>query len=86
MPTLDQPTRQATGPARSGRSRIIGVLSFDCVAYGTASALCGIQRATGDSGAFVTVVDVPVPSRRSVRTAAARLRRLGVDGILAVAP
>lgn len=62
------------------------MLSFDCVAYGTASALCGIQRATGDSGDFVTVVNVPVPSRRSVRTAAARLRRLGVDGILAVAP
>jgi len=62
------------------------VLSFDSAGYGTTCALRGIQHATGDSGDFVSLVNVPVPSRRSVRTAVARLRRLGVDGILAVAP
>jgi DNA-binding LacI/PurR family transcriptional regulator len=83
---LDLPTRRAhrTRRLRSDRSRIIGVLSFDRPAYATAAALRGIQRATGHSGDFVSVVNVPVPSRRSVRTAVARLRRLGVDGILAV--
>jgi DNA-binding LacI/PurR family transcriptional regulator len=84
-PTLDQLRGAARPVNSSGRSRIIGVLSFDWVAYGTASALRGIQRATGDSGDLVSIVNVPVPSRRSVRTAVARLRRLGVDGILAVA-
>ena len=83
-PTLDHP--RATRPVHSGRSRIIGVLSFDREACGTASALRGIQHATGDSGDFVSIVNVPVPSRRWVRMAVAQLRRLGVDGILAVAP
>jgi DNA-binding LacI/PurR family transcriptional regulator len=62
------------------------VLNFDPTAYGTASALRGIQQATGDSGDFVSIVNLPVPGRRSVRTAVARLRSLGADGILAVAP
>ncbi|HUA02922.1 MAG TPA: substrate-binding domain-containing protein [Solirubrobacteraceae bacterium] len=62
------------------------MLGFDWAAHGTASALRGIQDATIDSGDFVSVVNVPVPSRRSVRTAVTQLRRLGVDGILAVAP
>ena len=85
-PTLDRPRRRPPRPVRSGRSRIIGVLNFDPTAYGTASALRGIQHATGDSGDFMSIVNVPVPSRRSVRTAVARLRSLGADGILAVAP
>jgi len=62
------------------------VLSFDVTTYGAASTLCAIQWATGDSGDFVSIVNVPVPGRGAVRTAVARLRRLGVDGILAVAP
>ena len=62
------------------------MLSFDRAAYGTASVLRGIQHATGDSDDFVSIVNVPVPGRRSVCTAVARLRRLGVDGMLAVAP
>ena len=86
MPTLDHPTQRAPQRVGSDRSRIIGVLGFDATAYGTASALRGIQHATGDSGDFVSIVNVAVPSRRSVRTAVAQLRRLGVDGIVAVAP
>ena len=35
--------------------------SFDPAAYGTASALRGIQHATGDSGDFVSIVNVPAP-------------------------
>lgn len=85
-PTLEHPTPQATRPVRHTRSRIIGVLSFDVTTYGPASALRGIQQATGDSGDFVSIVNVPVPGRRAVRTAVARLRRMGVDGILALAP
>jgi DNA-binding LacI/PurR family transcriptional regulator len=85
-PTLDRPRRRPPRPVRSGRSRIIGVLNFDPTAYGTVSALRGIQHATGDSGDFMSILNVPVPSRRSVRTAVARLRSLGADGILAVAP
>jgi DNA-binding LacI/PurR family transcriptional regulator len=85
-PTLEQPRAPRTRRLRSDRSRIIGVLSFDRSAYATASALRGIQRASSHSGDFVSVLGVPVPSRRSVRTAVARLRRLGVDGILAIAP
>ena len=84
-PTLEYLTPRATRPVRSS-SRIIGVLSFDRAGYGTAPAVRGIQHAMGDSGDFVSIVNVPVPSRRSVRTAVAQLRRLGVDGILAVAP
>jgi DNA-binding LacI/PurR family transcriptional regulator len=68
------------------RSKTIGVLSLDPTSYDKAWTLLGIERATRDSDYLVSIVSVPVPTRRTLTTAVARLRSLGVDGILVVAP
>lgn len=68
------------------RSKTIGVLSLDPTSYDKAWSLLGIERATRDSNYLVSIVSVPVPTRRTLTTAVGRLRSLGVDGILVVAP
>ena len=62
------------------------MLSLDPTAYGRASALLAIHRATRGSDHLVSTISVPGRDRGSLRTAVARLRRLEVDGILVVAP
>ena len=86
MTTLEYAPRSAPRAVRSGCAHTIGVLSLDPTPYGKASALLAIHCATRDSDHFVSTVSVPAPERGSLRMAAARLRRLGVDGILVVAP
>jgi DNA-binding LacI/PurR family transcriptional regulator len=64
----------------------IGVLNFDPDPRGGLSAMTGIEYATRRPGCQVSIVSVPPADGESPVTAAARLRRLGVDGILAIAP
>jgi DNA-binding LacI/PurR family transcriptional regulator len=86
MSTLEYAPSSAPRPAPSRRARTIGVLSLDPTAYGKAAALTSIQRATRDRDHFVSILSIPARDRGSLRRAVARLRRLGVDGILVVAP
>ena len=86
MRTLEYAPRAAPRLIASVQARTIGLLSLDPTPDGKASALLAIHRATCDSDHLVSTVSVPVPDRDSLRMAVARLRRLGVDGILAVAP
>lgn len=68
----------------TGRTHTLGVVSFDTTLYGPASTLCGIERAAHEAGYFVIIVSLESPGSASVIDATDRLRRHGVDGILAI--
>ncbi|HEY4827670.1 MAG TPA: LacI family DNA-binding transcriptional regulator [Solirubrobacteraceae bacterium] len=70
----------------TGRSRTLGVVSFDTTLYGPASTLFGIERAAHEAGYFIIVASLKALDRSSVTDAVERLRRQGVDGILVIAP
>jgi DNA-binding LacI/PurR family transcriptional regulator len=70
----------------TGRSRTLGVVSFDTTLYGPASTLFGIERAAHDADYFVSIVSLRSLTRSSVINAVERLRDQGVAGILVVAP
>ncbi|MGO9960558.1 MAG: LacI family DNA-binding transcriptional regulator [Solirubrobacteraceae bacterium] len=68
----------------TGRTHTLGVVSIDTTLYGPASTLFGIERAAHASGYFIIVASLKALDRDSVVEAAERLRRHGVDGILAI--
>jgi DNA-binding LacI/PurR family transcriptional regulator len=70
----------------TGRSKTLGVVSFDTTLYGPASTLFGIERAAHEAGYFMIVASMEELSRASVVDAVERLRRQGVEGILIIAP
>jgi DNA-binding LacI/PurR family transcriptional regulator len=70
----------------TGRSRTLGVVSFDTTLYGPASTLFGIERAAHDAGYFVSIVSLRSLDLASVMSAVDRLRDQGVEGILVIAP
>ncbi|HEX5780705.1 MAG TPA: LacI family DNA-binding transcriptional regulator [Solirubrobacteraceae bacterium] len=70
----------------TGRSRTLGVVSFDTTLFGPASTLFGIERAAHDADYFVSIVSLRSLDRASVMSAVERLRAQGVDGILVIAP
>jgi DNA-binding LacI/PurR family transcriptional regulator len=70
----------------TGRSRTLGVVSFDTTLYGPASTLVGIERAAHERGYFTSNVSLESLHRTSVLNAVDRLRTHGVDGILVIAP
>jgi DNA-binding LacI/PurR family transcriptional regulator len=70
----------------TGRSRTLGVVSFDTTLYGPASTLFGIERAAHEADYFIIVASLKALNRDSVVDAVERLRRQGVDGILVIAP
>jgi DNA-binding LacI/PurR family transcriptional regulator len=68
----------------TGRTRTIGVVTFDTSLYGPASTLFGIERAAHEAGYFITIANLKALDRASVLHAIERLRAQGVDGILAI--
>ena len=70
----------------TGRSKTLGVVSFDTTLYGPASTLYGIERAAHDAGYFIIIASLKSLDRSSVIDAVERLRFRGVDGILVIAP
>jgi DNA-binding LacI/PurR family transcriptional regulator len=70
----------------TGRSKMLGVVSFDTTLYGPASTLFGIERAAHEAGYFIIVASLEALNRSSVVDAVERLRRQGVEGILVIAP
>ncbi|MHB1570407.1 MAG: LacI family DNA-binding transcriptional regulator [Solirubrobacteraceae bacterium] len=69
----------------TGRSRTLGVVSFDTTLYGPASTLFGIERAAHEAGYFIVVASLKGLDRSSVADAVERLRRHGVEGVLVIA-
>ena len=70
----------------TGRSKTLGVVSFDTTLYGPASTLFGIEQAAHEAGYFITIVSLKTLDLESVLDAVERLRAQGVDGILVIAP
>ena len=68
----------------TGRTRTLGVVSFDTTLYGPASTLFGIERAAHEAGYFIMVASLKALDRASVVEAIERLRVQGVDGILVI--
>jgi DNA-binding LacI/PurR family transcriptional regulator len=86
MRSLDYRPNSAARTLVTGRSHTLGVVSFDTTLYGPASTLYAIERAAHDAGYFITIVSLEALDRASVLSAVERLRMLGVDGILVIAP
>ena len=70
----------------TGRSRTLGVVSFDTTLYGPASTLLGIEHAAHDAGYFVSIASLRSLDATSMLNAVERLGEQGVDGILVIAP
>ncbi len=68
----------------TGRSRTLGVVSFDTTLYGPASTLFGIERAAHAAGYFIIIASLKALDRSSVAEAIERLRVHGVDGVLVI--
>jgi DNA-binding LacI/PurR family transcriptional regulator len=86
MAELDYRPNSAARALVTGRSRTLGVVSFDTTLYGPASTLYAIERAAHDAGYFIMTVSLEALDRESVLSAVDRLRLQGVDGILVIAP
>src|SRR5581483_5153302 len=70
----------------TGRSKMLGVVSFDTTRYCPASTLFGIEQAAHEAGYFIIVASLVALDRSSVVDAVERLSRQGVEGILVIAP
>ena len=70
----------------TGRSRTLGVVSFDTTLYGPASTLLGIEQAAHAAAYAISIVSLRSLSRALVLEGVDRLRRQGVDGIVVIAP
>jgi DNA-binding LacI/PurR family transcriptional regulator len=70
----------------TGRSRTLGVVSFDTTLFGPASTLFGIERAAHAAGYGVSVISVVEINRASVLSAIERLLGHAVDGVVIISP
>ncbi|WP_207928997.1 LacI family DNA-binding transcriptional regulator [Actinomadura sp. 6K520] len=70
----------------TGRSGVLGVVSFDTTLYGPASTVYGIERVAREHDYLISIVSLSALTRRSIEEAVDRLRGQAVDGIIIVAP
>src|SRR3954452_19216863 len=70
----------------TGRSRTVGVVTFDTVLYGPASTLFGIEKAAHEADYFVSIMRLRSLVRSSMLSAVDLLKPQVVDGILIIAP
>ena len=80
-----RPSRSARSLA-SGRTRMLGVISFDAARYGPASTLTAINTAAQEAGYLVSSIALDIADRDTVVRAADRLSAEGADGVIAIAP
>lgn len=71
---------------KTGRSRMIGVATYDTTLYGPASTLAAIERAAHTADYFTSITTLPSLDRESLASALERLQQQRADGILVVAP
>jgi DNA-binding LacI/PurR family transcriptional regulator len=86
MEKLDYRPNTAARALVTGSSKTLGVVTFDTTQYGPASTLVGIERAANAAGYVVSIVSLEALTRPAVERAVGRLRTIGVDGVLIVAP
>ena len=86
MRKLDYHANSVARALVTGRSRTLGVITFNTTLYGPASTLLGLERAAHAEGYFIGIVSLESLERAAVNEAIDRLRALSVAGILVVAP
>jgi DNA-binding LacI/PurR family transcriptional regulator len=82
MRELDYRPNPAAQALVTGRSKTLGVISIDSVAFGPVSVLRGLERAAHERGYFVSVSRIGSLDRGSVLQALEHLQRQSVEGIL----
>jgi DNA-binding LacI/PurR family transcriptional regulator len=80
-----RPSRSARSLA-SGRTRMLGVISFDAARYGPASILTAINTAAQEAGYLVSSIALDTADHDTVVEAVNRLSAEGADGVIAIAP
>ncbi|MBZ9643608.1 LacI family DNA-binding transcriptional regulator [Streptomyces sp. PSKA30] len=80
-----RPSRSARSLA-SGRTRMVGVISFDAARYGPASILTAINTAAQGAGYLVSSIALDTAERDTVVRAVDTLSAEGADGVIAIAP
>jgi len=83
---LDYRPNSAAQALVTGRSKTLGVVSFDTALYGPASTLLGIEQAAHDAGYAVSVSSLRSLNRGTLLAAIQLLRDQGVDGVAVIAP
>ncbi|GAB2841109.1 LacI family DNA-binding transcriptional regulator [Actinocorallia aurea] len=83
---LDYRPNAAARVLATGRSGMLGVVSFDTTLYGPASTLYGIERAAREHDYLISIVSLSALNRRTIGEGVDRLRGQNVDGIIIVAP
>ena len=86
MQQLDYRPNSVARALATGRSKTIGVVSFDTTLYGPATTLYAIEHAAHEEGYFVSVASLQSLDLGSTRSAVDRLRQQGVDGVVVIAP
>ncbi len=86
MKKLDYRPNPAAKILVTGRSRSLGVVSFNTRLFGPASTLAGIEQAAREVRYAVTVASLEAIDRQSVLDAIERLRDQRVAGIAVIAP
>jgi DNA-binding LacI/PurR family transcriptional regulator len=86
MRELDYRPNPAAKSLVTGRTRTLGVVSFDTTLFGPASTLAGIEQAAREERYAVSVASLKSIDRPSVVDAIERLRDQSVAGIIVVAP
>src|ERR687884_375121 len=81
MRELDYRPNSVARALVTGRSRTLGVVSFDTTLYGPASTLLGIEQAAHDAGYAVNISSLRSLDRDNVLAAIEQLRAQGVDGV-----
>ncbi|MEV0173496.1 LacI family DNA-binding transcriptional regulator [Streptomyces sp. NPDC050803] len=80
-----RPSRSARSLA-SGRTRMLGVISFDAARFGPASILTAINSAAQEAGYLVSSIALDTADRDTVLRAVDRLSAESADGVIAIAP
>ena len=70
----------------TGRSKTVGVVTFDTALYGPALALLAIERAAHEAGFFVSITSLQTLDAASVAVAAESLLSQNVEAIFVIAP
>jgi DNA-binding LacI/PurR family transcriptional regulator len=86
MQTLGYRPNSAARALVTGKSRVLGVVSFDTTLFGPASTLFGIEQAAREAGYFISIVSLKRLDLGSILEAFESLEQQAVDGIIIIAP
>lgn len=86
MAELNYRPHSAARALVTGRSRVLGVISFNTALYGPASTLAGIEEAAREAGYFVSIATLKPGTPWTARAVAEHLRAQAVDGVVISAP